>query len=242
MSRQDPSNPVRRRRIAGERRTTYPPDGTREPSPETVEAVETEKPSDRSVLTRDQDQPDKTGKARPEKAKADSASRGVPLLVLAVLAVLGVLAALAVGLAAYFWTQASEAEAVARAQVRAPAAAERAAQAVLSYDHESLEADKEKAARFLTDGYRSDYVDTFESLVAPNAEEVRAKVEAGVVASSVMLPGQDTGPQHQRVLLFVDQTTTSTATGGEPSTALNRVVLDMVEVDDTWLVDGITSY
>jgi Mce-associated membrane protein len=183
--------------------------------------------------------PPEEAKARPEGAKAGSTSRGVPL---PLIAVLGVLAALAVGLAAYFWTQASDADAVARAQVRAPAAAERAAQAVLSYDHESLEVDKEKASRFLTDGYRSDYVDTFESLVAPNAQEVRANVKASVVASSVMLPGQDTGPQHQRVLLFVDQTTTSTATGGEPSTALNRVVLDMVEVDDTWLVDGITSY
>ena len=44
------------------------------------------------------------------------------------------------------------------------------------------------------------------------------------------------------MLLYVNQTTTSTANSGQPQVALNRVQLSMVEVDGTWLVDDITSY
>ncbi|MGH3588053.1 MAG: hypothetical protein ACRDQ0_17235, partial [Pseudonocardia sp.] len=91
---------------------------------------------------------------------------------------------------------------------------------------------------FLTDDYRADYVDTFDSLVAENAEKVKAEVEAQVVASSVTRAS----PNQADVLLFVNQTTTSTASNGEPQTALNRVLLDMREVDGTWLVNKITAY
>jgi hypothetical protein len=44
------------------------------------------------------------------------------------------------------------------------------------------------------------------------------------------------------VLLYVNQTTRSTANGGEPQVALNRVQLSMVRSGGTWLVDDITSY
>jgi Mce-associated membrane protein len=44
-----------------------------------------------------------------------------------------------------------------------------------------------------------------------------------------------------RILLFVNQTTTSAANDA-PQVALNRVMLDMVDRDGTWLVDDITSY
>ena len=235
MSNQNPSNPARRRRIAGERRQPTSGDPTFEAdasvtepdSPRAAEAVETvETPT-----------PEKDSSADQAEASTSttSGSRGIPGLVLIVL---GLLAAVSVGLAAYFWTQSSEAEAAAEAQTRAPAAAERAAQAVLSYNFETLDADRDKAARFLTDEYRPKYVDTFDTLVAENAADLRADVEAQVVASSVTRASS----QRADVLLFVNQTTTSTANNGEPTTALNRVLLDMEEVDGTWLVNGITSY
>jgi Mce-associated membrane protein len=44
------------------------------------------------------------------------------------------------------------------------------------------------------------------------------------------------------VLLYVNQTTRSTANGGEPQVALNRVQLSMVKQGGTWLVNDITSY
>jgi Mce-associated membrane protein len=164
------------------------------------------------------------------------------LLPWGVLVVLGVLTAVAVGLAAYFVTQAQRTADYREALDRAPAAAESAASAVLSYDHETLEADRDAAAKFLTEEYRSDYVETFDKLVVESATETRATVEAEVLASSAMVGGSERDPDRVPVLLFVNQTTTNTAGSGEPSVALNRVRLDMVNVDGTWLVDGITSY
>ena len=180
-------------------------------------------------------------------APADSAeAAGTPSrgrsLAWPVLAVLGVLTAAAVGFAAYFVTQAERAEAYQDAVDRAPAAAESAATAVLSYDYKSLEADRDAAAKYLSDDYRSKYVDTFDKLVSENATKTKATVEAQVLASSAMVVGEDRDPHRVPVLLFVNQTTTNSATTGQPSVALNRVRFDMVEVDGTWLVDDITSY
>ena len=125
-----------------------------------------------------------------------------------------------VGVAA--WRQVDEESQVETAERAAPAAAERAAAAILSYSHESLEADRDNAARFMTDSYRKEYLDTF-GLVLDNAPEVKAVVEAEVRASGVV----HADPGRANVLLFVNQTTTSTANEGEPQTALNRVMLTM---------------
>ncbi|HET6627866.1 MAG TPA: J domain-containing protein [Nocardioidaceae bacterium] len=165
-------------------------------------------------------------------------SRTVPV---AVLAVLAVLAAATMGVALYLGAQYQRASEYQDALDQAPSSAERAAVAVLSYHYKSLEADRDAAAKFLTPGYRDDYVKTFE-LVQKNAPKVKANVEAEVLASSAMPQGGEQDPDRVPVLLFVDQTTTSTANSGEPSVALNRVRLDMVNQDGTWLVDGITSY
>ena len=85
-------------------------------------------------------------------------------------------------------------------------------------------------------------VDTFDKLVKDSATQVKATVEADVLASSAMVLTDDRDPDEMPVLLFVNQSTTSTATTGEPSVALNRVRFDMVRVDGSWRVDGITSY
>lgn len=165
--------------------------------------------------------------------------RGIPWWAVAVL---GVVTAVAVGVAAYLVAEARQAEQYQEALDRAPAAAEAAAAAVLSYSHESLDADRDAAAKYLTDDYRKEYVDTFDKLVKDSATQVKATVEADVLASSAMVLTDDRDPDEVPVLLFVNQSTTSTATTGEPSVALNRVRFDMVRVDGSWRVDGITSY
>lgn len=164
--------------------------------------------------------------------------RAVPTPILVAMAVV---TALAVGLAGYLTSAADRAEAYERALGRAPAAAENAAVAVLSYDYRSLEADRDAAAKFLTPSYREEYVDTFDALVVDNATQSRTTVEAEVLASSAMTVTGDRDPGRVNVLLFVDQAT-STATESDVSVALNRVRFEMVEVDGTWLVDDITSY
>jgi Mce-associated membrane protein len=159
----------------------------------------------------------------------------------------GVLAAVAVGLGAWKGSQGwralqeqKQAEQYQEALDTAPAAAESAAAAVLSYDYRSLEADRDAAAKFLSDGYRQEYVDTFDKLVVESATQTKAAVEAQVLASAAMNSGERDASKVP-VLLFVNQTTSSAASA-DPSVALNRVRLDMVEVNGTWLVDGITSY
>ncbi len=158
-----------------------------------------------------------------------------------VLAVLGVLAAVAVGFAAYFISQAQRAEAYQEALDRAPAAAESAASAVLSYDYKTLDADRDAAAKFLTKGYGKKYLDTFDKTVAEAAPQLKATVEAQVLASAPMVVGEKRDPDRVSVLVFVDQTTTSAAKT-ETTKAMNRAQFDMVRVDGTWLVGDITSY
>ena len=176
-----------------------------------------------------------------------TASSSLSSKMLTLLILFGVLAAVAVGLGAWKGSQGwralqeqKQAERYQEALDTAPAAAESAAAAVLSYDYRSLEADRDAAAKFLSDGYREEYVDTFDKLVVESATQTKAAVEARVLASAAMNSGER-DPSKVPVLLFVDQTTSSAASA-EPSVALNRVRLDMVEVNGTWLVDGITSY
>jgi Mce-associated membrane protein len=239
MSSQNPptGGASRRRRIAGERKGARPllesgavpaealDDSTGAPSAPATQAAPAE-----GVTT-----PDAETRREP---------RAVSTLVLAALGVAAVLlvafaasgfSVAGVGVAA--WKQVDEASQVETAERAAPAAAERAAAAILSYSHESLEADRDNAARFMTDSYRKEYLDTF-GLVLDNAPEVKAVVEAEVKASGVV----HADPGRANVLLFVNQTTTSTANEGEPQIALNRVMLTMELHDGTWLVDDITSY
>lgn len=182
-----------------------------------------------------------TGHAEPDDLSAVPPAKPGRSVSAAVLAVLGLLAAAAIGGAAVFGFEAKRAADYQDALDRAPAAAERAAVAVLSYDHESLEADRDAAARFLSAGYRSDYLDTFK-LVQGNAPGLKATVEAEVLASSAMVQAGERSPSRVPVLLFVNQTTVNAARSEEPTVALNRVRFDMVNVDGTWLVDGISSY
>ncbi len=219
------SGAPRRRRIAGERRAVRLTGGT------SVVDV----PPDAPVVDAPPDAPVVDVPADDTRRPP---ARAVPALTatLAVLVTLGVLAALGLlgtpgvgGLAA--------ADEVERATSSAPAAAERAAGAILVYDHETLEADQRSASAFMTDGFAEQYSETFEKVVAPAAEQTRAEVTAEVRASGVVRASSE----RAKVLLFVDQTTVSSANEA-PQQALNRVEMIMVREGDRWLVDDITSY
>jgi Mce-associated membrane protein len=239
MSSQNPptGGASRRRRIAGERKGTRPPLESGAVPGEAPEgsAGEPSTPATQAAPAE--------GVTTPEAGPRREA-RAVSTPVLSALAVAAVLLVAfaasgffvdGVGVAA--WRQVDEESQVETAERAAPAAAERAAAAILSYSHESLEADRDNAARFMTGSYRKEYLDTF-GLVLDNAPEVKAVVEAEVKASGVV----HADPGRANVLLFVNQTTTSTANEGEPQIALNRVMLTMQLHDGTWLVDDITSY
>jgi len=170
----------------------------------------------------------------PRRGRPRRAWRGPSNLVLAVLALV---TAAVVAAAAYFAVPAWQDRAVERAQQTAPSVAERAVRAILSYDYTSLDHDELVAASYLTPRYRKKYEHTF-TLVKHSAPGLKAEVTARVLGSGI----SEADPDRAHVLVFVDQTTKSTANGGRPQVALNRVMLDMVRQDGRWLVDGITSY
>jgi Mce-associated membrane protein len=235
--------PSRRRRIAGERRTARPGTTTlgepaTEPTAEPTAAPTTERPLARSKAPRAR----RTRAPRPARRPSSGGWWGsrASLLVLSAVLLVAVLltSLLALGLLGNRGIEdIRQADATDSAGLAATAAAERAATAILAYNASSLDSDQAAAARFMTPTFARKYDATFEKVVKPAAEESKAKVTAEVQGSSVVRAA----PDRVRVLLFVDQTTVSTANEG-PQKALNRVEMDMVERSGTWLVDNISSY
>jgi Mce-associated membrane protein len=125
---------------------------------------------------------------------------------------------------------------VEQARTAALAAAESHAVDLLSYDYRHLDRDFARAGRALTGSFADDYATTTETVVRPTALEVKAVVTAEVAASSVVRAAQN----KVVVLLFVNQTTTSTRVEG-PKVDLNRVRLTLTRVDGEWLVSKVVA-
>ena len=125
---------------------------------------------------------------------------------------------------------------VEQARTSALAAAEAHAVDLLSYDHRHLAKDFAQARKILTGSFADDYARTTESVVGPTAKDVKAVVTADVAASSVVRASQN----RVVVLLFVNQTTTSTRLEG-PKVDLNRVQLTLDRVDGEWLVSKVVA-
>lgn len=179
--------------------------------------------------------PAETREDEPEERTEPAASRGPSRLLVACVAVVALVALVGAG-----WTvrEAQRADAADEARRVAPAVAAEAAQAVLSYDYETLAEDRDAGVRYFTGAYREEYVETMDTVIAEAAPQTQAVVTAEVLDTAVV----SAEPGRAEVLLYVNQTTTSTAQGGEPQVALNRVRFTMVEEDGTWLVEDIESY
>jgi len=131
--------------------------------------------------------------------------------------------------------KASSDDRVEQARAQARAAAEGHAVTLPSYDHRRLDRDFAAARKILTGGFADDYASTTENVVRSTAEEVKAVVTAEVASSSVVRAGENRAV----VLLFVDQTTTSTRLEG-PRVDLNRVRITL-ERSGQWLVSGVDA-
>lgn len=125
----------------------------------------------------------------------------------------------------------------------ASASAERALTAVLSYDYRHMEADRDRAARFLTPAYRKQYLKNFDDLLTKGpdgtpgpAVKTQAVVKADVLDTGVV----DAESDRVRVVVFVNQS--STKGTAEPTIFQDRVVATMVRRGESWLVDNILSY
>jgi Mce-associated membrane protein len=154
----------------------------------------------------------------------------------AVAALLAVLLVAGLAAAAVLFYRVRQADAASAARREAVAAARSDAQTILSYDHRTLGADFVKARALLTGKFREDYTRTTNTVVGPSAEQYKVVVKAEVTAASVVRSSA-----HQVVvLLYVDQTTTSTRLEG-PKVDLNRVRMTLVEQDGNWLVSGLDA-
>ncbi len=172
--------------------------------------------------------------ARPVSKPAAQAGRPVPGWLLVGLALL---TAGAVALAAWLWSQPSDA-AVGASTREAQAAAERAIVPVLSYDARSLDEDQAAGAAYLTADYRQDYDQLYE-VIRQNAPRVGTTVSAEVVASGIVRSGPD-DPDRVEVLVFVNRPTTNKRTD-EPVVYRDQVTVTMQDVDGSWLVDGLRT-
>jgi Mce-associated membrane protein len=122
------------------------------------------------------------------------------------------------------------------ARGEAVAAAQGSAVSILSYDYRHLDADFAAARKVLTGSFARDYTATTSKVVRPGAVQYHAVVKAEVAAESVV----SATANQVVVLLFVNQTTTSTRLDG-PRVDLNRVRLTMVKVDGDWLVKNVVA-
>lgn len=173
-----------------------------------------------------------------DAAAREPASRraGLVALLLALLTVAALVAAVLLGLKVR-----AESRVVA-GRDEAPAAAERAAKAVLSYDYKTLPADRKRASAYLTPGFRTTYLKNFSLLEkqqdgTPGAAiQTKTIVTASVLGSGVM----DAEDGVVRVLVYVNQV--SNKPDKEPQIFQNRVAMTMQKDGNRWLVDDLKSY
>lgn len=122
------------------------------------------------------------------------------------------------------------------ARTAAQAAAESDVVDLLSYDYRHLDRDFARARAHLTGRFVADYTTTTQHTVRPLAPQVHAVVKATVASSSVVRASEN----NVVVLLFVNQTTTSTRLDA-PRTDLNRVRLTMTRVGGAWKVSKVAA-
>ncbi len=165
-----------------------------------------------------------------------SRALGLVTLLLALASIAAVVAAVVLGQQVRTDAQVSDARA------EAPAAAERAAAATLSYDYKDLPADRKRAAGYLTEKFGKVYLKNFLQLEKQDdgtpglAVQTKTVVTSSVLGSGVM----DAERDEVRVLVYVNQV--SKKAGADPQIFQNRVMMQMEKSGNRWLVADLKSY
>ncbi|OZC83915.1 hypothetical protein CH254_23780 [Rhodococcus sp. 06-412-2C] len=113
-------------------------------------------------------------------------------------------------------------------------AADDGAVAVLSYRAESVDADIEHAASFLTGDFLNYYSAFGAESIAPAAKDRGITSSATVSASSVVSSSEDSAV----ALVFVNQNITSTDTP-DPKAASSSLRIELTQVDGRWLISTL---
>ena len=107
---------------------------------------------------------------------------------------------------------------------------------MLSYDYRTLDKSFAAARATLTPEFAAKFDETTK-VVAEQATKTKATVRADVREVGV----RDGDADRVTLVVFVNQTTTSTITQGKPRVDLNRTRFTMVRNGDQWLVQEIAG-
>jgi Mce-associated membrane protein len=174
----------------------------------------------------DVDETEAAANAAEAPVERDSRFSWTRLLVVG-LPALALVIALGVGYLKWLDGTARESRAAAEASVRA---ASETTVAILSYKPETVDRDLKAAAERLTAGFRQQYTQLVNDVVAPGAKQQHITAVATVpAAASVSATGK-----HAVVLVFVDQTTTIGNDAPTQTTSSVRVSLE--KIDGRWLI------
>jgi Mce-associated membrane protein len=205
------------RKIAGHRRREKPVTVSEEVAEEAVpdEAVQ------------EQEVEKKEDKAAPTVSRSVTSLLTVTLsvLIVLVLALAGVL-----GIKAWRGQEAEEARGA------AANAGRQAAETALSYDYRTLDKSFAAARATMTPEFAAKFDET-----AKVAGELATKTKATVRAEVREVGVRDGDANRVTLVIFVNQTTTSTITQGKPRVDLNRTRFTMVRNGSRWLVQEIAG-
>ena len=155
--------------------------------------------------------------------------RGWTVAVLVVL----IVAASAAGVWQYVNQYRSDAATNTQAREAAVAAARDGAVAILSYSPDTLERDFTSAKSHLTGDFLSYYNEFTEQVVRPAATEQKVKTTADVTKAAL----SEMSPTSAKVLVFINQTTASTAKP-DPVLTASSVLVTMDKHGNAWLISG----
>lgn len=230
-----------RPRIAGQRRTTdrRPQDLTQSPdvtqdTPESGEEPATGFFEDPEITESDENAPDLDAEvAEPEPAEPTEPRGRLGVLLSATLGVLLVLILALTGILGVKALKGKEAE---DAREQAATAGRKAAETALSYDYRTLDKSFAAARATMTPDFAGKFDET-----AKVAGELATKTKATVRADVREVGVRDGDADRVTLIIFVNQTTTSTITEGKPRVDLNRTRFTMVRNGDQWLVQEIAG-
>ncbi|MFI7062019.1 hypothetical protein ACIBL3_13630 [Kribbella sp. NPDC050124] len=228
-----PDRPRNRPRIAGQRRTPAAGTATEAPAEVTTKAPETVE-EDVTPTTLEVSEAPETPAEEALPATESNESRRPLGGVLSVL--LGVLVVLVLTVAAVLGVQAWQGKQAEDARDQAAAAGREAAETALSYDYRDLDKSFAAARATMTPEFAGKFDET-----AKVAGELATKTKATVRAEVSEVGVRDGNADRVTLIIFVNQTTTSTITEGKPRVDLNRTRFTMVRNGDQWLVQEIAG-
>jgi Mce-associated membrane protein len=166
------------------------------------------------------------------EAEAPAKRRRLPSMTVGI-AALGVLLVAAASVTAWlYFAQFRPAQATGpEAAQSALQAAQEGTVALLSYKPDTLDADLAAAKSHLTGEFLTYYTQFTDQIVKPAAAQKKVQTTANVVRAAVSDIAADTAD----VLVFVNQTTTSTDRP-DPTMANSSVLVHLTKVDGRWLI------